>query len=104
MRKTALLFILAACAFAFAAADGAATGPAMLVVDRDGVECADAGFTSIQAAVEAAQPGDLIRVCPDLYAESVVVDKPLTLKADSDAVEAIDCFQPTLPEPPVEQQ
>jgi hypothetical protein len=104
MRKTILLCLLAACALAFAATNGAATGPATLVVDRDRVECANAGFTSIQAAVDAAQPGDLIRVCPDLYAESVVVDKPLTVKGDPDVVEAIDCFQPTLGELPVEQQ
>jgi parallel beta-helix repeat protein len=104
MRKSAILCILAACALAFAAADGAATGPATLVVDRDGVECANAGFTSIQAAVDAAQHGDLIRVCPDLYAETVVIDKPLTLKADPDAIEAIDCFQSTLPELPLDQQ
>jgi Tol biopolymer transport system component len=78
--------------------------PATKVVDRDGVDCANAGFTSIQAAVDAAEPGDLIRVCPDLYAETVVVDKPLTLKADPDAVEAMNCFQPTLGELPAEQQ
>src|SRR5215218_10391496 len=104
MRKSAILCILAACALAFAAADGTATGPATLVVDRDGVECANAEFSSIQAAVDAAQPGDLIRVCPDLYSETVVVDKPLTLKADPDAVAAIDCLQPTLGELPVDQQ
>jgi WD40-like Beta Propeller Repeat len=88
----------------FAAAGGAATEPATLIVDRDGVQCANADFTSIQAAVDAAQPGDLVRVCPDLYAETVVVDKPLTLKGDPDAVEAVDCFQPTLPELPPDQQ
>ncbi|MGH3079709.1 MAG: right-handed parallel beta-helix repeat-containing protein [Gaiellaceae bacterium] len=104
MRKTTVIFALAACALAFAAADGAATGPATLVVDRDGVQCANADFTSIQAAVDAAQPGDLIRVCPDLYTESVVVDKPLTLKGDPDAIEAVDCFQPTPGELPVDQQ
>jgi parallel beta-helix repeat protein len=104
MRRTTILCVLAACALAFAAADGAATEPATLVVDGDGVQCASADFTSIQAAVDAAQPGDLIRVCPDLYIESVVVDKPLTLKADPDAVEAIDCFQPTLGELPTDQQ
>jgi Periplasmic copper-binding protein (NosD) len=104
MRKTTLVFALAACALAFAAAEGAAKGPATLVVDRDGVECGNADFTSIQAAVDAAQPGDLIRVCPDLYSETVVVDKPLTLKADPDAVEAIDCFQPTLEDLLADQQ
>jgi Right handed beta helix region len=104
MRKTTILCVLAAFALVFAAADGAATEPATLVVDGDGVQCASADFSSIQAAVDAAQPGDLIRVCPDLYSESVVVDKPLTLRADPDAVEAIDCFQPTLPELPTDQQ
>jgi parallel beta-helix repeat protein len=71
------------------------SGTATFVVDRDGVECPNADFASIQAAVDAAQPGDLIRVCPDLYNEGVVVDKPLTLKGDPDAIETIDCFQPT---------
>jgi parallel beta-helix repeat protein len=104
MRTFGLLAAIAACALAFAAADGSATGPATLVVDRDGMECANADFTSIQAAIDAAEPGDLIRVCPDLYTESVVVDKPLTLKGDPDAVEAVDCFQPTLPELPPDQQ
>jgi parallel beta-helix repeat protein len=104
MRNITVLFTLAACALAFAAADGAAAGPATLVVDRDGVECANAEFTSIQAAVDAAEPGDLIRVCPDVYAETVVVDKSLKLKGDPDAVEGIDCFQPTLEELPVDQQ
>jgi nitrous oxidase accessory protein NosD len=64
------------------------------VVDRDGVECGNADFTSIQAAVDAAQPGDVVRVCPDVYAETVTVDKPLTLTGDADAVEAVDCFDP----------
>jgi Right handed beta helix region len=104
MRRTAILCALAAGALAFAASNGAASGPATLVVDRDGVECANADFTSIQAAVDAAEPGDLIRVCPDLYAESVVVDKPVTVKADPDAVGAIDCLQPTLGELPLDQQ
>jgi hypothetical protein len=53
--------------------------------------------------VDAAAPGDVIRVCPDLYTESVVVDKPLTLKADPEAVESFDCFHPTLGELPVHQ-
>jgi hypothetical protein len=43
-------------------------------------------------------------VCPRVYAETVVVDKPLTLNGDPDAVEAIDCFQPALGELPVDQQ
>jgi parallel beta-helix repeat protein len=90
--KTALLGAIVACMLAFSAADGAARGPATLVVDRDRAQCANADFTSIDAAVDAAQPGDVIRVCPDLYAETVVVDKPLTLRGHVGAVEAADCF------------
>jgi parallel beta-helix repeat protein len=89
-----------------AVATAAAAEPtsATWVVDRDRAQCANADFTSIQAAVDAAQPGDLIRVCPDVYPESVVVDKPLTLNGDSNAVETIDCFAPTLGELPGDQQ
>jgi parallel beta-helix repeat protein len=65
---------------------------ATLVVDRDRAQCAHAAFTSIQAAVDAASAGDLIKVCPDVYAESVTVDKPLTLRGNPDAVEAVGCF------------
>ena len=50
------------------AATGAkAAATRALVVDKDGAQCANADFTSIQAAVDAAHPGNLIRVCPDLY-------------------------------------
>jgi hypothetical protein len=104
MTKTAVGCLLAAGVLWFPATHGAAAEPATLVVDRDGVERGNAEFTSIQAAVDAAQPGDLIRVCPDVYTESAVVDKPLTLRADPDAVEAIDCFQPTPGELSTDQQ
>jgi len=53
------------------AATGAkAAATRALVVDKDRAQCANADFTSIQAAVDAAHPGNLIRVCPDLYTES----------------------------------
>ncbi|HXY25503.1 MAG TPA: NosD domain-containing protein [Candidatus Acidoferrum sp.] len=54
-----------------------------IVVDDDKVQCPNATFSSIQAAVSAANPGDLIRVCPGTYAEQVVVDRSLTLRADT---------------------
>ena len=50
----------------------------VLVVDDDKVQCPNAQFTSINAAVAAAQPGDVIRVCPGRYNESVDVNKTLT--------------------------
>jgi hypothetical protein len=56
-----------------------------LVVDKDKVQCPKATFTSIQAAVNAAVPGDTIKVCADQYNESVTVNKPsLKLLGTSD--------------------
>lgn len=52
--------------------------PATLTVD-DGVHHHGAEYTSIQAAVNAAHPGDTIRVYPGTYNESVTVNKTLTL-------------------------
>jgi hypothetical protein len=68
-----------------------------LVVDKDKVQCPKAGFTSIQAAVNAANPGDTITVCPDLYTESVTVNKPgLTLVGASNVG---DCTVVTAADP-----
>ena len=47
-----------------------------LVVDNDLVECPNTAFTSIQAAINAASPGDRINVCEGTYAEQLVLDKP----------------------------
>lgn len=58
---------------------GSPTMAATLVVDKDLADCPNADFVSIQAAVAAAAPGDTIKVCPDLYTETVTVNKPLTL-------------------------
>ena len=103
MRRLAFIATVATAVVVAGAGQGAATWLATLVVDDDAVQCASAAFTSIQAAADAAQPGDLIRVCPGVYAETVAVDKPPTLKGDPDAVEAIDCFEPTLGELSVDQ-
>jgi parallel beta-helix repeat protein len=53
----------------------------VFTVDDDRVQCPTADFTSINAAVAAASPGDTIRVCPGQYNESVQVNKTLTLEA-----------------------
>jgi parallel beta-helix repeat protein len=62
--------------------------PSMLVVDDDKVECPNAQFTSISAAVLAAAPGAAILVCPGIYRESVpiVLRAGLTIQAQKRAL------------------
>jgi len=57
-----------------------------LVVDDDKVQCPAAGFTTIQSAVNAARPGDVIRVCPGTYNEQVVISKSVHIHGDDGAV------------------
>ena len=58
-----------------------------IMVDDDGQECPDAQFSTIQAAVDAAPPnGSKIRVCPGIYDEQVVVEKPVRIKGDNGAI------------------
>ncbi len=54
--------------------DSAPHVPVTLTVDDDLVQCPTAGYTSIQAAVNAAGPGDTINVCRGTYNEQVQVD------------------------------
>ena len=70
-----------------------------LVVDKDKVQCPKAGFTSIQAAVTAALPGDTIKVCPDQYNESVVVNKPSLTLVGATAVNVGKCTTVTAADP-----
>jgi len=91
-RLTLGLVVVAALAFA-----PQAFAAKTLVVDKDKVQCPKATFQSIQAAVTAAAPGDTIKVCPDLYTESVTVNKPaLTLVGASMAG---DCTTLTAADP-----
>jgi nitrous oxidase accessory protein NosD len=74
-------FVLAACVDGGpSTAEGPALLTADLVVDDDGVQCPGAAFTSIQAAVNAADDGDTIVVCAGTYPEHVETHKPLTLR------------------------
>jgi nitrous oxidase accessory protein NosD len=86
MKKFPLLFLLACLVVCFAArpalAQDANKTPNILVDDNK-KQCPTAGFTSIQAAVNAAKSGDLIRVCAGTYHEQVVIEKSLSLEADN---------------------
>ncbi len=57
-----------------------------LLVDDDRVQCPTATFTSIQDAINAASPGDLIRVCPGKYPEQLSIDKSLSIEGDNGAI------------------
>lgn len=51
-----------------------------------GEDCPDAGYTTIQNAVDDAESGDTVKVCAGTYPESVIVDTvDLTLRADGNA-------------------
>lgn len=75
--KNFLLAVMALCLLSFGATHGRA---ATLTVDDDHMQCPSAGFTSIQAAVTAASPGDKINVCPGTYHEQVMITKSLTIQ------------------------
>ena len=40
-----------------------------------GTSCSNAGYATIQAAVDAASVGDIINVCPGTYTENVTINK-----------------------------
>jgi hypothetical protein len=85
VRRLAVLVALAG----LAALPAAARASSTLVVDDDHVQCPAAGFTSLQAAVDAAQSHDTIRICPGTYAvgtpgaprpsNGLMIDKSLTI-------------------------
>lgn len=57
-------------------------------VDDDLQDCPDADFTKIQEAVDAANPGDIIIVCPGEYTENVYVNKSsITIMSKNEAPE-----------------
>ena len=53
----------------------AGDGPNMFIVDDDRAQCPNAAFATIQSAVDAAGPGDQIKVCAGIYVEQVRVAK-----------------------------
>ncbi|MFJ3236006.1 nitrous oxide reductase family maturation protein NosD [Streptomyces sp. NPDC086787] len=74
MKKMVLLAAGVAVTTAFSAVPSQAA-QTVLVVDDDGAQCPGAPFTTIQAAITAASPGDVIRVCAGIYNEVVIANK-----------------------------
>ncbi|HEY2936457.1 MAG TPA: hypothetical protein VGJ25_07645 [Gaiellaceae bacterium] len=40
------------------------------------MQCPNAPYVTIEAAVDAAQPGDAVKVCPGTYVEQVTASPP----------------------------
>jgi len=57
-----------------------------LLVDDDKVQCPTATFTSIQDAINAANPGSLIRICPGTYREQISINKSVSIEGDNGAI------------------
>lgn len=85
-RRKLTLIVLGTLALAPASASAAT-----LTVDDDLLDCPSAGFTSVQAGVDAASPGDTVAICPGVYEEgpatvpagganAVNIQKMITLK------------------------
>ena len=62
------------------AEQGAAPGPVVLSVGADG------GFATVSAALEAAMPGDTIRLAAGVYDEPLKITKPVTITGEPGAV------------------
>ena len=60
--------------------------PPVSVVGTNSADCPDAQFSTIQAAVDAASPGTVIRICRGTYPEQVRINKPLSLQGQNGVV------------------
>ena len=69
----------------------------MLIVDNDGLDCPNWEYLTIQSAVDAAMPGDKIKVCRGVYIEQV------TIPAGKDGVTlfSVPDLQAVIKAPPV---
>jgi len=80
---TLVALLLLVLLFSFATESASA---AQLVVAPNKTECPNAAFTQIQAAINAANPGDHIRICPGTYPEQLTIAKPLDIEGDNGAI------------------
>jgi nitrous oxidase accessory protein NosD len=71
---------------AFLLVPGRSASAAQLVVGPNKTACPNAGFSEIQSAINAASPGDHIRVCAGTYPEQLSITKPLEIDAENGAI------------------
>src|SRR5262245_58313155 len=90
--RAVLVFFFATGAI-FGSSASADAGPTVYWVDSaavhavaPGKSCAFAGYMTIQAAINAANPGDTVNVCPGTYVENVAINKAsLTVRSTGGA-------------------
>jgi hypothetical protein len=73
----------------------------MLIVDNDGLDCPNWEYPTIQSAVNAANPGDTIKVCRGTYIEQVTIPSGkngLTLFSEA-ALQAVIKAPPLMTDP-----
>ena len=91
--------LLAATATALAAATLPMAHSATLIVDPSVTGCVTGPvYTTIQSAVNAAQAGDTVQVCPGIYDEQVVVDQKNGLRLRGSGT-SLTILRPTQPVP-----
>jgi parallel beta-helix repeat protein len=90
MTRKPVLTLIAVLAATLLLAGPATAGTTVWKVDDDGADCPKADFTRIQAAVDAASPGDTILVCAGTYHERVSITKnDLTLRGKGPTTDVI---------------
>ena len=79
MRRLLFLFLVTSAVLFFGQRADAATNiwvnDDALIYAPPGTSCNNAGYATIQAAVNAAAAGDTVNVCPGTYTENVTIDK-----------------------------
>jgi hypothetical protein len=75
--KVRSLVLIVLCVTAIVRTNAAASQTHLVSADQK--ICPTARYTSIQAAIDASLPGDVINVCPGVYNEQIVISKPVTV-------------------------
>lgn len=93
LRQASLALLVAGlAAAAIVSASSAGSAASALYVSPRGaagaadVDCASAGYSSVQAAADAAPAGATVNVCRGSYSEDVVISAPLELRGQKGAV------------------